>query len=77
MQAISRRAMLHEMIRDYGQASIDLQKIVSLLMNEVDKKTNQSGQPEKINELRQAQHKLSEMEEAARKEIPLNMYIIL
>lgn len=76
-KAISRRAMLHEMIRDYGQASIDLQKFVSLLTNEVDKKTNQSGQPEKINELRQAQHKLSEMEEAARKEIPLNMYIIL
>ncbi|XP_073063686.1 uncharacterized protein [Primulina eburnea] len=76
-KAISRRAMLHEMIRDYGQASIDLQKFVSLQTNEVDKKTNQSGPPEKINELRQAQHKLSEMEEAARKEIPLNMYIIL
>lgn len=76
-KAFSRRAMLHEMIRDYGQASIDLQNFVSLLTNVVDKKTNQSGQPEKINELRQAQHKLSEMEEAARKETPLNMYIIL
>lgn len=68
------------MIRDYGQAVADLQKLVSILTAEVDKKTNQSGKSDKVdsvNELRQARLKLSEMEESARNEIPLNMYLIL
>lgn len=80
MQAISRRATLYEMIRDYGQAVSDLQKLISLLTKEVDKKTNQSGSSDKMdsmNELRQARLKLLEMEEAARNEISLNMYRIL
>ncbi|KAI3461136.1 hypothetical protein Pfo_017799 [Paulownia fortunei] len=79
-KAISRRATLYEMIRDYGQAVADLHKLVSLLTKEVDKKTNQSGTSDKIdsvNELRQARLKLAELEEAARNEIPLNMYLIL
>lgn len=68
------------MIRDYGQAVSDLQKLISLLTKEVDKKTNQSGSSDKMdsmNELRQARLKLLEMEEAARNEISLNMYRIL
>lgn len=68
------------MIRDYGQAVADLQKLVSLLTEEVDKKTHQSvksDQVEIVNELRQARLKLSEMEEFTRNEIPLNMYLIL
>lgn len=80
MQAISRRATLYEMIRDYGQAVSDLQKLISILTKEVDKKTNQSGSSDKMdsmNELRQARLKLLEMEEAARNEISLNMYRIL
>ncbi|KAL3850149.1 hypothetical protein ACJIZ3_012031 [Penstemon smallii] len=79
-KAISRRAEFYEMIRDYGQAVTDLQKLVSLLMKEVDKKTIQSGPSDKlnrVNELRQARLRLLEMEEADRKEIPLNMYLIL
>ncbi|KAK4408293.1 Ubiquitin carboxyl-terminal hydrolase 24 [Sesamum angolense] len=79
-KALSRRASLYEMIRDYGQAVADLQKLVSLLTKEVDKKTNQSGAFDKtdcVAELRQARMKLSEMEEACRNEIPLNMYLIL
>ncbi|KAG8370996.1 hypothetical protein BUALT_Bualt13G0041200 [Buddleja alternifolia] len=79
-KAISRRATLHESIRDYGQAVSDLQKLVSLLTKEVDKKTNQSRTSDKVNsvnELRQARLKLLEMEEASRREIPLNMYLIL
>lgn len=79
-KAISRRAAIYEMIRDYGQAVADLQKLVSLLTEEVDKKTNQSVKSEKVdivNELRQARLKLSEMEEFTRNEIPLNMYLIL
>ncbi|KAL9143189.1 hypothetical protein ABFS82_14G219800 [Erythranthe guttata] len=79
-KAISRRAGLYEMIRDHGQAVGDLQKLVSLLTKEVDKKTNQSGASDKmdsVNELRQARMKLLEMEEAARNELTLNMYLIL
>lgn len=75
-KAISRRAMLYEMIRDYGQAVSDLQKLASVLSKELDKKTNQPG-TDYLSELRQARLKLSEMEEAARNEIPLNMYLIL
>ncbi|XP_051120559.1 uncharacterized protein LOC127244182 isoform X2 [Andrographis paniculata] len=77
-KALSRRAALYEMIRDYSQAVADLRKLVSLLTNELDKKINQSGnKTECANELRQAGFKLSEMEEASRSEIPLNMYRIL
>lgn len=79
-KAISRRATIYEMIRDYGQAVADLQKLASLLTEEVDKKTNQSVKSDKVeivNELRQARLKLSEMEEFTRNEIPLNMYLIL
>lgn len=68
------------MIRDYGQAVADLQKLVCLLTEEVDKKKNQSVKSDKVdivNELRQARLKLSEMEEFTRNEIPLNMYLIL
>lgn len=79
-KAISRRAAIYEMIRDYGQAVADLQKLVSLFTEEVDKKTHQSVKSDKVeivNELRQARLKLSEMEEFTRNEIPLNMYLIL
>ncbi|CAA0815297.1 Heat shock protein DnaJ with tetratricopeptide repeat [Striga hermonthica] len=79
-KAISRRAAYYEIIRDYGQAAADLQKLVSLLTKEIEKKTIQSGASDKIdreNELRQARLKLLEMEEAAQNEIPLNMYLIL
>ncbi|KAL6563750.1 hypothetical protein OROGR_002709 [Orobanche gracilis] len=78
-KAISRRAMYYEMIRDYGQAVADLQKLVPLL-TKVGKETNHFGTSDKIdreNELRQARLKVLELEEAARNEIPLNMYLIL
>uniref|UniRef100_A0A5B7BJ91 J domain-containing protein n=1 Tax=Davidia involucrata TaxID=16924 RepID=A0A5B7BJ91_DAVIN len=78
-QAISRRATLYEMIRDYGQAAIDLQRLVFLLTKQVEEKASYSGASDRmscVNELRQAQLRLSVMEEA-RKEIPLNMYLIL
>lgn len=80
MKAISRRATLFEMIRDYDQAAADLQNLVSILMKKVEDKANQSGASDRsstLNELRQAQQRLSAMEEEARKEIPLNMYLIL
>lgn len=68
------------MIRDYGQAVADLQNLIHLLSEEVDKKMNLSVKSDKAdlaNELRQARLKLLEMEEFTRNETPLNMYLIL
>lgn len=68
------------MIRDYDQATADLQRLVSVLVKQSEDKANQSGASDRsssMNELRQAQQRLSATEEEARKEIPLNMYLIL
>lgn len=78
MQAVSRRATLHEMIRDYRQAASDLQRLLSILENQSSEKAKQSGTPgSSIRELRQAQRRLPSMEEEAKKEIPLDFYLIL
>lgn len=80
MQAIYRRASLYEMIRDYGQAAKDLQRLVSLLKTQVENKGIPSGASDKlcqINELKQTQQQLSNVEEESRKGFPLNMYLIL
>ncbi|KAJ6777614.1 HEAT SHOCK PROTEIN DNAJ WITH TETRATRICOPEPTIDE REPEAT-CONTAINING PROTEIN [Salix koriyanagi] len=81
LKAISRRATLYEMIRDYGQAARDLQRLVAVLTKQVEEKTKQSGHSDTTtnltNDLRQACLRLSTIEEAARKEVPLNMYLIL
>ncbi|KAF9592583.1 hypothetical protein IFM89_016034, partial [Coptis chinensis] len=80
-KAISRRATLHEMIRDYGQAAIDLERLASLLERQTEEKSNQSGKLGRstsgIIDLRQAHSRLSTMEEEARKGIPLDLYLIL
>ncbi|KAL1552965.1 hypothetical protein AAHA92_13701 [Salvia divinorum] len=79
-KAISRRAAIYEMIRDYGQAVADLQNLVCLLSEEVEKKMNPSVKSDKadiVNEIRQARLKVLEMEEFTRNETPLNMYLIL
>ncbi|KAL4560381.1 hypothetical protein LXL04_032531 [Taraxacum kok-saghyz] len=76
LKALSRRASLYEMIRDYGQAAIDLRRFVSLLTSQIQENTivdKSSG----MNELRQAQIHLCNIEEESRKELPLNMYLIL
>ncbi|KAI7725703.1 hypothetical protein M8C21_018148 [Ambrosia artemisiifolia] len=67
LKAISRRANLYEMIRDYGEAAKDLRRLVSSL----------TSQKDKLNELRQTQLQLYNIEEESKKEIPLNMYLIL
>ena len=80
MQAISRRATLHEMIRDYDQASNDLRRLICLLgkQSNID---DQSGTLRRsnsnANELKRVHLRLSMMEDEARKEIPLDMYLIL
>ena len=79
-QAISRRATLYEMIRDYGQAANDLQKLVSLLSKELEKTYKYAPSDRSstsTNDLRQAHQQLAEVEEESRKEIPLDMYLIL
>nr|GEW53892.1 hypothetical protein [Tanacetum cinerariifolium] len=79
-KAISRRASFYEMIRDYGQAAKDLQRLVSLLTTQVEEKGLPSGASDKlcqINELKQTQQQLSNVEEESRKGLPLNMYLIL
>lgn len=65
MQAKSKRASLYEMIRDYGQAAKDLQRLVCLL------------KAQDLNELKQTQIQLSNVEVESRKGIPLNAYLIL
>ncbi|KAL0550821.1 hypothetical protein IC582_009885 [Cucumis melo] len=79
-KAISRRATLYEMIRDYGQAANDLQKLVSLFSKELEK-TYQYATSDRsstsTNDLRQTRLRLAEVEEESRKEIPLDMYLIL
>ncbi|KAL4592188.1 hypothetical protein LXL04_005175 [Taraxacum kok-saghyz] len=69
LKAISRRASLHEMISNYGQVAVDLEKLVSLLSTHVDEKG--------VHELKQTQLWLSKIEEESKKGIPLNMYLIL
>lgn len=81
MQALSRRATLYEMIRDYAQAASDLQRLVSHLNKIVEDKGNQIGICDRpiayANDLKQNRIRLSEIEEEAKKEIPLDMYLIL
>lgn len=69
------------MIRDYGQAAKDIQRLVSLQTKQLEEKTTQSGALDRsvssVSDLRQSRLRLSEIEEEARKEIPLDMYLIL
>ncbi|XP_042483664.1 uncharacterized protein LOC122064035 isoform X2 [Macadamia integrifolia] len=77
-KAISRRATLHERIRDYGQAVNDLERYLSLLEKQSEDKTGAKGKStSSVNDLRQARLRLSSMEEEAKKGIPLDMYLIL
>lgn len=77
LQALSRRAGLYEMIRDYDQAASDLRRLVSLLSKGVEDNTISDRSINYTNDLKQYRIRLSEVEEEARKEIPLDMYLIL
>lgn len=80
MKAISTRATLFEMVRDYEKAAKDLQRIVSLLTKQAEEKGNQLGASSStglVLELRQARHRFYQMQEQASKGIPLNFYLIL
>ncbi|CAN1256166.1 DnaJ homolog subfamily C member 7 [Linum perenne] len=78
-KAVSRRATLHEMIRDYGQSASDLQRFIAVRENRSD--VGQSSTPQKSSggsrELKQYRKRLASMEEEAKKGIPLDLYKIL
>ncbi|XP_068657736.1 uncharacterized protein [Aristolochia californica] len=80
-KAISRRATLHEMIRDYGQATSDLLRLLSLLEKQAEDKANQSRtlgrSTSTANDIRQARARLATVEEEAKKGLALDMYLIL
>ncbi|XP_071685602.1 uncharacterized protein [Rutidosis leptorrhynchoides] len=75
-KAISRRASLYEMIRDYGLAAIDIRRLVSLLTSQIDEKSLLSG-ASAVNELRKTYRWLNNVKKESRRKIPLNMYLIL
>ncbi|KAK7244507.1 hypothetical protein RIF29_39330 [Crotalaria pallida] len=79
-KAISRRATLHEKVRHYEQAACDLRKLISVLETQSDEKSKLSDSPSGSNgvkESRQAHKRLLAVEDQAKKEIPLDFYLIL
>ncbi|KAA8517163.1 hypothetical protein F0562_017456 [Nyssa sinensis] len=81
-KAVSRRATLHETIRDYEQAASDLQRLISVLEKQSQEKVQQFGTPEgsigsSVKELRQAHLRLSLVEEMAKKRTSLDLCLIL
>lgn len=81
LQALSRRATLYEMIRDYDQAASDIRRVVSLLTKGGEDNSSHHGISDRsinyANDLKHNQIWLSELEEEDRKGIPLDMYLIL
>ncbi|GFS36949.1 heat shock protein DnaJ with tetratricopeptide repeat-containing protein [Actinidia rufa] len=81
-KALSRRATLHETIRDYKQAASDLQRLISLLKRQSQEKVRQSGTPDRpidstVKELTKAHRHLHSVEEKAKKGTSLDHYLIL
>ncbi|CAN8299449.1 unnamed protein product [Cochlearia groenlandica] len=76
-KAISRRATLFEMIRDYGQAASDMRRYVNILTKQLEEKTYGEKFTNLANDIRQARMRLSELEEKSRKETSLDMYMVL
>ncbi|KAE8677214.1 hypothetical protein F3Y22_tig00111542pilonHSYRG00152 [Hibiscus syriacus] len=69
------------MIRHYGQAASDIERFISLLMNQMETKTSQFGKSDRpknfANDLRQAHLWLFEIEKEGKREVPLDFYLIL
>ncbi|KAG5055093.1 hypothetical protein JHK85_007603 [Glycine max] len=79
-KAISRRATLHEMVRDYEQAACDLKRLIAVLETQSNERAKQSDSPSGSNgvkELRQAHQRLLSVEDQAKKGTPLDVYLIL
>ncbi|KAK4412913.1 DnaJsubfamily C member 7 [Sesamum alatum] len=81
-KAISRRATLHEMVRDYKQAVYDLQRLISLLESQSQTNAQEYNSQSRsgggsVRDLRKVRRRLSSIEEKAKKETPLDLYLIL
>ncbi|XP_068307386.1 uncharacterized protein [Pyrus communis] len=80
VKAVSRRATLHEIIRDYGEAASYLHRLVSILENQSNDMAKESGSLGRSSgsekELRDA-HRHTHLMEEAKKGISLHFYIIL
>lgn len=72
-KAISRRATLHEMVRDYGQATNDLQRLITLL----EKQQQSKGSSISTQDLRHARERFAKAEEEMKRDHPLDHYLIL
>ncbi|XP_027926546.1 uncharacterized protein LOC114183653 [Vigna unguiculata] len=79
-KAISRRATLLEMVRDYEQAACDLKRLIVVLetqSNERDKQSDSPSGSKGVKESRQARQRLLSVEDQAKKGTPLDVYLIL
>lgn len=65
------------MIRDYKQAHNDVQRLVSLLESQSQTKTGSRSDGGSVRDLRKARRRLASVEEKAKKDIPLDLYLIL
>ncbi|KAJ1430029.1 Tetratricopeptide-like helical domain superfamily, partial [Sesbania bispinosa] len=74
VKAISRRATLHEMVRDYEQAACDLRRLVSVIETQSNEKASGSSGGK---ESRQVYQRLLSVEDQAKKGTPLDFYLIL
>ena len=80
LQAISRRATLHEMVRDYEQVACDLRSLMSILETQSNEKAKQSSSPSGSNggkESRQVHQRLLSVEDQGKRGTPLDFYLIL
>lgn len=65
------------MIRDYKQATYDLQKLVSLLESQSQVINQAKSSGGSVRDLRKARRRLSLAEEKAKKETSMDLYLIL
>ncbi|KAI5073515.1 hypothetical protein GOP47_0011528 [Adiantum capillus-veneris] len=76
-KALSRRATLHEMIRDYGQACNDLRRLIALLEDKNNETSKGVSANVNAQDLRQAKERLEKGEEEMKKGHPIDHYLIL
>ncbi|MCO5599184.1 hypothetical protein L7F22_053284 [Adiantum nelumboides] len=76
-KALSRRATLHEMIRDYGQACNDLRRLIALLEDKNNETSKGVGSNVNAQDLRQARERLEKGEDEMKKGYPIDQYLVL
>ncbi|MCO5562053.1 hypothetical protein L7F22_015679 [Adiantum nelumboides] len=76
-KALSRRATLHELIRDYGQVCNDLRRLIALLEDKNNETSKGVGSNVNAQDLRQARERLEKGEEEMKKGYPIDHYLVL